>query len=146
MNRTAEDMIKLVRHVFDPLSEKLGLRGPTAKTQNISFSLGYFGNKVGFEIQVDLLPFLVMLLPFRMTGEDKVPIGYTDGDGLQQKRYLQEVLARLRIPYDREDKYLREMSGKWDNCEAMANILAKLLEQHWPAICDHADDLFSGSD
>lgn len=145
MNDTVDDVIAIVRRTFDLVSLKLALRGPKLKRDNMSFSLGYFGKSVGYEVVVDLLPFHVFVLPFRMSDHDDVPIGYIDASGVRQKRYLQDSLARLRINYEKEDRELRQLGGNWDNCEKLAGILAELLNKNWHAISENEGELFSGS-
>jgi len=136
------EMVVIVRRDFDPLAQRLGLRGPVVALRNTAFTLGYFGATVGMEVLVEFDYFFVHVMPFRMQGEGKLPNGFVGATQQVQQMYLQEALDKLRIGYLSEAEKLKSLGGKYQNCEAMTSVLVSMVEKSWGAIVDNVDDLF----
>ena len=123
-----------VRAVFDPLAIRFSLSGPTeASLATTEFSFGYVAHDLGIQIAVDMCDFFIYVLLFRPVGAE-IPLGYTDANGRTQKLYLQQALKSLSINTEQETQALRKLAGNHLNCTAMATILARLLERHWPML------------
>jgi len=118
------------------------LKGPTLEKKNMYFTLGYFGNSLGLEVNVDLSPFFIFALVFRDGSGPNIPVGYVDSTGARQVRYVQDAMEILGLPYEKEDKELKRLGGDWENCEAMVSILAQLVMSSWSQLCNNSDRLF----
>ncbi len=128
------EIIKQVRDVFDPVAKRLGLRGPKVSAlTNIDLHFAYVGDEIGIKVELDLFNFFVFVLLFRAKGP-AIPVGYEDASGKRQLWYLQDVLKQLGIDITKEEKELQRLGGDYRNCSAMAEIQARWLVEHWPAI------------
>ncbi len=106
------ELIRQVRHIFDPLSEKLEFGEPLEDRQNnTSFSVAYPGTEVGLQLFIDVSDFFIYALLFKpsVTG---LPIGYRDDQGTRQKLYLQEALSELSIDGKAETLALQKLWGR----------------------------------
>jgi hypothetical protein len=142
MTISLDDMVFVVRNGFDPMAQRLGLRGPMVAIKNTYFCLAYFGEAIGIEVLVEFDYFFVLALPFRTFGRDVLPDGLTGPEGHVRKMYLQQAMDRLRISHDLEDKQLQRLGGDYRNCEAMTSITVALVERSWAGLQERAEELF----
>ena len=132
-----------VRDVFDPLAIRLGLNVFVELSQtSTNFHLGYANQRIGLEIEVEMLDFFIYGLLFRPCGS-VLPIGYTDSDGKRQKLYVQQALKELSINTNQETHTIQKLGGDYRNCREMAEILARLIEQHWQELSNKPAQWFS---
>ena len=137
------DIKKQIRQVFDPLANRLSLRGPIEMSLgSMDFHFGYLTEAIGIEIRVDMSDFFVYALVFRPE-DNAIPIGYEDGNGVRQKLYLQKALKELGIDVNKETLALQRLGGDWRNCNKMTEILAKLVDEYWTQISMNSKRLFS---
>ena len=128
------DIKKQIRQVFDPLANRLSLRGPIEMSLGATdLHFGYLTEAIGVEITVDMSDFFVYALIFRPE-ENTIPIGYNDSNGVRQKLYLQQALKELGIDVNKETLALQRLGGDWRNCDRMIEILAKLVDENWTQI------------
>ncbi len=129
-----EQAVQIAGSVFDPLAQRLRLRGPHRTSYSHSVvSLSYQTEGIGLEIEIDMFSFFMFVLLFRPQG-DAPPVGYRDDRGRRQTLYLQEALRELGIDTAQEDDLLRQLKGNAGHCEAMATTLAAMVERTWEAV------------
>jgi len=143
MPSTVDELAKVVQSEFDSVAQNLNLKGPVLEKENMYFTLGYFGNSLGLQVSVDLSPFFVFALVFRDASGSSIPVGYVDNAGARQKRYIQDAMEILGLPYEKEDAELKRLGGDWKNSEAMVSILAQLLRRSWSQFCHNSERIFS---
>lgn len=146
-----DDIIKLVRNIFNPLASRLGLQETSEITKHTTMELilRYLKNNIGVQITIDLSDFFIYVLLFKAEG-NSIPIrylnnserGYFDNSGKRTAVYLQTALNELGIDCTKETKKIQELGGNYLNCFAMANILAQLLENNWLYIQSQLRKLF----
>ncbi len=130
----AAELLRQVRHVFDPLTERLGLGDPLeVRHSNTNFSIAYAGAEIGLEIDIDIGDFFIYALLFKPSVAG-LPVGYRDAQGTRQKLYVQEALSELSFDCKAESLTLQRLGGDYRNCDEMASRLAILVEKNWPAI------------
>jgi hypothetical protein len=131
-----------VREVFDPLTKRLGLNGPIQSSQtSSSFHLGYTSKTIGLEIEVETLDFFIYALLYRPSG-DILPVGYNDKTGKRQKLYIQQALKELAIDVSQETCVIQKLGGDYHNCRKVAEMLARLIEQHWQKLSQNSAQWF----
>jgi hypothetical protein len=136
-----EEIQNIVTKHFEFLVHDLGFRGPKINSRNVDFSIGYFSDEIGVEIQVELIGFFIFVLLFEPAGDD-IPIGYTNPAGKVQKRHLQEILAELSVIKSSGIKELQELGGDYMNCDLLAEKLSTLLHNNWERIMANREQLF----
>ena len=141
MGDTLEDVIAEVRTQCDGEFQRWGLTGPTLNRANTYFSLGYFGNAVGLQILVDFDGFFVHFLPFRVSKEGELPVGYEDASNRVQKMYLIAAMKKLGMPCENEHAELKRLGGDHRNCAAMVTILLALTKRAWRVIVARTEAL-----
>ncbi len=137
----SQEIIDAVKEAFDPIARDLGLSDSTVFTNNFSISLGYFGQPISLEIQVDKMDFFIYALVFR-GGEGLIPKGYNNGSNQRQKAHLQEVIKELRLGTEDITRQLQGLGGDYKNCDEMASLLAGLVKTYWANIAARHQEVF----
>jgi hypothetical protein len=128
---TNED-IELIRRHFDPLAERLGLRGPRIMDFNLEFVVAYLGSTLGLEIQVARADFFPYLCVFRHVGE-VIPLDYQDGEGRTVKLSLLQAARRTRGDLQVHER-LRALAGRREKAAEMLELAVRAAEELWPAL------------
>ena len=127
-------LLQKVRSIFDPLAQRLGLDDPLEiRHSNTSFSIAYAGVDVGLQITIDIGYFFIYALIFKPSAAG-TPVGYRNAEGVRHKLYITEALSELSIDCKEEILALQRLGGNHENYDEMASRLARLVEDHWPAI------------
>ena len=133
-----QDIKQQIREVFDPIVFGFGLtRTMEPSLTTTSFSLGYADKTLGLEIEVEMIEFFMFALLFRPRVES-LPAGEFDEHARRQKMYLQQAMNELSIDVSSETKALQKLRGDYRNCRNMAQILARLISDHWTSLSQNA--------
>jgi hypothetical protein len=142
MTTSMDDLVALTDAVLAPVTSKYLLAGPSVVRRNTSFSLVYVGPNLGLEVLVEVDNFFAYAMPFRPVAGRPPPEGLLGRGGTVRQMYLQEALDRLRIPHHREQAYMRSLAGGHRNGRQMLEVIAMLVDNHWPALLAASDSLF----